>query len=127
MAKRRSTVTTPPARSAPATVPATAQGTPPKQRPIPPTIAAAKPGAVLGRGTGTVYEVAFNYINSHGKDLNGRPLGEYFIHGLGHSVGLNVHDPMDYTAPLAPGMIVTAIPSSCISARLNRGDTPVWL
>lgn len=73
-------------------------------------IAAAKPGAILGRGTGTLYEVAYNYINTHGKDLTGEPLGKYFIHGLGHSVGLNVHDPMDYTAPLAPGMVVTIEP-----------------
>ena len=39
--------------------------------------------------------MAFDYINTHGKDLHGEPLGKYFIHGLGHHVGLNVHDAND--------------------------------
>ena len=51
----------------------------------------------------SLQDVAFNYINSHGKDLHGEPLGKYFIHGLGHYVGLNVHDPGDYDVPLGPG------------------------
>ena len=55
-------------------------------------------------------EVAFNYINSHGKDSHGEPLGKYFIHGLGHYVGLNVHDPGDYSVPLSPGMVFTIEP-----------------
>ena len=58
----------------------------------------------------SLYKVAYDYINSHGKDLHGDPLGKYFIHGLGHFVGLNVHDPGDYKIPLAPGMIFTIEP-----------------
>src|SRR5256884_4224919 len=45
-----------------------------------------------------------------GKDREGRPLGQYFIHGLGHHIGLNVHDPGDHCAPLQPGMVVTVEP-----------------
>src|ERR1700734_2737542 len=37
----------------------------------------------------SLYKVAYEYINSHGKDLYGDKLGQYFIHGLGHPVGLN--------------------------------------
>src|SRR6266700_3962860 len=44
--------------------------------------------------------VAYNYINAHGKDLHGQPLGQYMVHGLGHLVGIDVHDPWDYTKPL---------------------------
>ncbi|MHB8888193.1 MAG: aminopeptidase P N-terminal domain-containing protein [Acidobacteriaceae bacterium] len=56
-------------------------------------------------------EVAYNYINTHGKDLHGQPLGKYFIHGLGHSVGIDVHDPMDYPAThLDKGMVFTIEP-----------------
>ena len=40
----------------------------------------------------TLYNIAYNYINTHGKDLHGKPLGQYFIHGIGHFVGLSVHD-----------------------------------
>ncbi len=54
--------------------------------------------------------VAFNYINTHGKDLHGEPLGKYFIHGLGHSVGIDVHDPMDYSKPIPAGAVFTIEP-----------------
>jgi Xaa-Pro aminopeptidase len=58
----------------------------------------------------SLYKVAFEYINTHGKDSHGEPLGKYFIHGLSHYVGLNVHDPGDYSVPLAPGMVFTIEP-----------------
>ena len=58
----------------------------------------------------SLYQVAFDYINTHGKDLHGQPLGQYFIHGLGHYIGLNVHDPGDYSVPLGPGMAFTIEP-----------------
>ncbi len=79
-------------------------------------MAAIHPGASLGcrekrDKKGTLYTIAYNYINTHGKDLHGKPLGQYFIHGLGHSIGLNVHDPgLEGCKPLAPGMIVTMEP-----------------
>ena len=40
----------------------------------------------------------------------GEPLGKYFIHGLGHHVGLNVHDASDPTIPLNKGMVFTLEP-----------------
>jgi Xaa-Pro aminopeptidase len=58
----------------------------------------------------TIFDAAYNYINTHGKDLHGGPLGQYFIHGLGHYVGLNVHDAGDYSVPLSPGMVFTIEP-----------------
>lgn len=58
----------------------------------------------------SLQKVAFEYINAHGKDLHGEPLGKYFIHGLGHYIGLNVHDPDDYDMPLGPGMAFTIEP-----------------
>ena len=73
-------------------------------------LAAAKPGMVLRTGRNSLHDLAYAYINSHGKDLHGNPLGQYFIHGLGHSIGLNVHDPMDYNLPLQAGMVVTLEP-----------------
>jgi len=58
----------------------------------------------------SLHDIAYNYINTHGKDLHGEPLGKYFIHGLGHYVGLNVHDPNDYDVPLGPGAVFTLEP-----------------
>ena len=74
-------------------------------------IAAAKPGATLGKATpNSLYKVAFDYLNSHGKDKKGEPLGQYFTHGIGHHVGLEVHDANDPALPLAPGMVITIEP-----------------
>jgi Xaa-Pro aminopeptidase len=58
----------------------------------------------------SLHDVAYNYIDTHGKDLHGEPLGKYFIHGLGHYVGLNVHDAGDYDATLGPGAVFTLEP-----------------
>ncbi len=54
--------------------------------------------------------VAYNYINTHGKDMHGQPLGKYWVHGLGHMLGIDVHDPADYPAVLKPGMVFTIEP-----------------
>jgi Xaa-Pro aminopeptidase len=75
-------------------------------------LAAIKPGVHFfckGKKDGLM-NIAYDYINSHGKDLRGDPLGKYFIHGLGHDIGLNVHDPGEYCGPLQPGMVVTVEP-----------------
>jgi len=74
-------------------------------------IAAIKPGMDLcQKGSKSLYKISYDYINSHGKDLRGNPLGQYYIHGLGHSIGLNVHDPGEPCKALEPGMVVTMEP-----------------
>ena len=74
-------------------------------------LAAMKPGATLGRqGPNSLFKIAYDYINTHGTDREGRNLGRYFIHGLGHHIGLEVHDAGDANRPLEPGMVVTDEP-----------------
>jgi Xaa-Pro aminopeptidase len=74
-------------------------------------IRALKPGMDMCRkGDKSVYKLAYDYINAHGKDEHGKPLGQYFIHGLGHPIGLNVHDPGDLCKPFAPGTVLTIEP-----------------
>lgn len=65
---------------------------------------------LVGDSDDSLNKVAREYIKSHGKDLHGQPLDQYFIHGLGHYIGLNVHDAGDYKVPLALGMVFTIEP-----------------
>lgn len=75
-------------------------------------IAAFKSGeSTLGQQSPkSLYKIAYEYIDTHGQDLKGNPLGQYFIHGLSHRVGLNVHDPGPFDKPLGPGEVFTIEP-----------------
>jgi Xaa-Pro aminopeptidase len=71
---------------------------------------AGKSKLATGTDPDSLYKVALDYINAHGKDLHGQPLGKYFIHGIGHHVGLNVHDASDPSAPLVANAVFTLEP-----------------
>ena len=74
-------------------------------------LAALKPGMTIGgQGDTSLQKIARDYIDSHGKDKEGHSLGKYYIHGLSHHVGLDVHDPSGPSRPLAPGMVITIEP-----------------
>jgi Xaa-Pro aminopeptidase len=76
-------------------------------------IAAVKPGIVPGKDRTTpnsLYKIASDYFDSHGRDLEGHPLGQYLTHGVSHHVGLDVHDPGAPDQPLEAGMVVTIEP-----------------
>jgi Xaa-Pro aminopeptidase len=74
----------------------------------------SKMGSIDHRGAdadkASLDKVAFDYINTHGKDVHGDSLGKYFVHTLGHSVGIDVHDPYDYDKPFAIGSVFTIEP-----------------
>lgn len=104
------------------TVPANGHFTP-RQREIYNIVLAAQQAAfdafVAGKSTindflrqdpNSLDTVAYNYINTHGKALDGAPLGKYWLHGLGHMIGIDVHDPANYPAVLKPGMFFTIEP-----------------
>jgi len=74
-------------------------------------LAAVKPGMRLtGNGPDSLVQIARDYMRTHGKDLHGQSLDRYFIHGLGHHIGLDVHDAGDPGRALEPGMVVTIEP-----------------
>ena len=74
-------------------------------------IAAVKPGMTLARsGPNSLHQVAVEYFNQHRKGPGGEPLGKYFTHGIGHHVGLEVHDAAEPGRPLEPGMVITIEP-----------------
>ena len=70
-------------------------------------IDAIRPGVTLQE----LDMVARSYMNSHSGDLCGvQSCVRYFIHGLGHWLGMRVHDVGDYSMPLEPGMVFTLEP-----------------
>ena len=82
-------------------------------------IAAVRPGARLTGGglagsDQSLTKIARDYIDAHGKDLHGQPLGKYFTHDIGHQIGLEVHDPY-FEGPLAAGMVITIEPGVYIA------------
>jgi Xaa-Pro aminopeptidase len=87
-------------------------------------INAIKPGMTLaGTTANSLNQIAIDYLNSHGKDKHGNPLGKYYTHSIGHHVGLDVHDPSD-KSPLVPNMVITVepglyIPEESIGIRIE--------
>ncbi len=70
-------------------------------------LARVRPGITLGELTRT----ARDYMDDHSGALcGGDPCSRYFVHGLGHWLGMDVHDVGDYGTPLAEGMVITIEP-----------------
>ncbi|MGE5570170.1 MAG: M24 family metallopeptidase [Rhodospirillales bacterium] len=92
-------------------------------------LAAIKPGVIMGANRtapNSLYKVAYDYLNEHGKDAKGNPLGKYLTHGVSHHVGLQVHDApaASYSQPLEAGMVITVepgiyIPEESIGIRIE--------
>ncbi len=73
-------------------------------------IKAVKPGMRLaGDGKKSLHRVAKQYFDKQTWEGE-TELSRYFPHGLGHHVGLAVHDPADAKTALEPGMVITIEP-----------------
>ena len=70
-------------------------------------IAAIKPGV---SDPGELSKTAREYIDSHGKDLHGEPLGKYFTHGVSHQWGSTCMTPRISASRLAEGNVITVEP-----------------
>ena len=68
---------------------------------------AIRPGVTIFELRKIAYTV---FQESPLRDGKGGRLGQYFIHGLGHFLGLDAHDPGGDTLELAPGMVITNEP-----------------
>ncbi len=68
---------------------------------------AVRPGTTLSE----LGQIARKYIGDHSGDLCGQGgCNRYFIHGLSHGIGMDVHDPLGGGIPLVPGMAFTIEP-----------------
>lgn len=66
-----------------------------------------RPGVTIAELTATARE----YMRANSGDLCGEvTCDRYFIHGLSHWLGMDVHDVGDYGTPFVPGMVLTIEP-----------------
>src|SRR5882724_6716719 len=71
-----------------------------------------RPGTTIGQ----LNRIARDYMRAHSGTLCGAETCDtYFIHGLSHWLGMDVHDVGDYSTPLKPGMIFTIEPGIYLS------------
>ena len=76
-------------------------------------IDSVRPGVTIGQLNG----IARAYMRDHSGDLcGGESCDRYFIHGLSHWLGMDVHDVGDYSRKLVPGMVLTVEPGVYIPA-----------
>jgi Xaa-Pro aminopeptidase len=72
-----------------------------------------RPGVTIAQ----LDRIARDYLRTHSGRLCGdRTCDAYFIHGLSHWLGMDVHDVGDYATPLRPGMVLTIEPGIYLPA-----------
>jgi Xaa-Pro aminopeptidase len=87
----------------------------PRQRAIYELVLAAQEAAIRAVRPGVTFAelnaLVRRFLRERSDGLCGeRTCEAYFVHGLGHWLGLDVHDVGDYATPFAPGMVLTIEP-----------------
>ena len=84
------------------------------------------PSTRSGPGTdlATLNRIARDYMRQHSGELCGESGCErYFIHGLSHWLGMDVHDVGAYSRRLEPGMVFTIEPGIYIPAESSASGS----
>ena len=70
------------------------------------------PGAKLRENEKKIHQFMGEKLRELGliKMIDDESVAKYFPHSTSHSMGLDVHDPMDYDRPLESGMVITVEP-----------------
>jgi Xaa-Pro aminopeptidase len=69
-----------------------------------------------GRNVGSAHLAAVRYLDANSGDLcGGESCSRYFIHGLSHWLGMDVHDVGGMLTPFEPGMVLTVEPGIYLS------------
>ena len=72
-----------------------------------------RPGVTIAQ----LNRIARDYMRAHSGTLCGaESCDSYFIHGLSHWLGMDVHDVGDYSTPLKPGVVFTIEPGIYLPA-----------
>jgi Xaa-Pro aminopeptidase len=88
----------------------------PEQRSVYATVLRAQEVAMSRLRAGAIHEDLAAAATAVIREANH---GDDFFHGLGHSVGLEVHDPEDLTQPIPAGAVVTIEPGIYLSGRFG--------
>ena len=76
-------------------------------------IDSVRPGVTIG----DLSRVARRWMRENSGDACGdKPCDQYFVHGLSHWLGMDVHDVGEYRTALAPNMVITVEPGIYLPA-----------
>jgi len=78
-------------------------------------IAAIKPGVMLSELNVKAYDMLADGMIRLGKIKEKSELSRYYYHGIGHFLGLDVHDVGTYNKPLEEGVVLTVEPGIYVS------------
>jgi Xaa-Pro aminopeptidase len=88
----------------------------PEQRDVYQTVMKAQEAAMRGLRAGAVHE---DLAAEATKVIRAAKHGDDYFHGLGHSIGLEVHDAEDVSQPIPAGAVLTIEPGIYLSGRFG--------